>query len=101
MEQETWLLSFCTNNRTNEVLLYCRQGRWAGLGRDGGGGGGSKQSWAERGPRDESIEAELFAGQNSGINFDKYEEIPVEATGEDVPNPISTVSCRFCCVTVD
>lgn len=25
----------------------------------------------------------------SGINFDKYEEIPVEATGDDVPQPIS------------
>jgi hypothetical protein len=28
---------------------------------------------------------------NSGINFDKYEEIPVEATGVDVPPPIGHV----------
>jgi hypothetical protein len=28
---------------------------------------------------------------NSGINFDKYEEIPVEATGRDCPAPISHV----------
>jgi ATP-dependent RNA helicase DDX3X len=27
----------------------------------------------------------LFATGNTGINFDKYEDIPVEATGEDVP----------------
>lgn len=26
---------------------------------------------------------------NSGINFDKYEEIPVEVTGRDCPGPIS------------
>lgn len=43
-------------------------------------------------PRDEQLESELFAGQNSGINFDKYEEIPVEATGNDVPPAISSVS---------
>ena len=47
--------------------------------------------WTERGPRDERVEAELFASVNSGINFDKYEEIPVEATGDNVPPPISTV----------
>ena len=40
---------------------------------------------------DHRLEAELFAGMNSGINFDKYEEIPVEATGVDCPPPISHV----------
>ncbi|PIC38576.1 hypothetical protein B9Z55_010548 [Caenorhabditis nigoni] len=48
--------------------------------------------WENRGPRDERIEQELFAGQLSGINFDKYEEIPVEATGDDVPQPIGLFS---------
>ena len=28
----------------------------------------------------------------SGINFDRYEDIPVEATGSDVPSPIEDVS---------
>lgn len=48
--------------------------------------------WESRGPRDERTEQELFSGQLSGINFDKYEEIPVEATGDDVPQPIGLFS---------
>lgn len=48
-----------------------------------------QQKWTERLPRNEQLESELFAGMNSGINFDKYEEIPVEATGQDCPPPIS------------
>lgn len=42
--------------------------------------------------RDERVESELFATGNTGINFDKYEDIPVEATGEDVPKNITSVS---------
>jgi hypothetical protein len=33
----------------------------------------------------------LFNG-NSGINFDKYDDIPVEATGENVPKSVGSVS---------
>ncbi|KAL3121609.1 hypothetical protein niasHT_008738 [Heterodera trifolii] len=47
-------------------------------------------TWENRGPRDERLEAELFTGVNSGINFDKYEEIPVEATGVECPPPIQS-----------
>ncbi|CDW56616.1 atp dependent rna helicase pl10; atp dependent rn a helicase ddx3x; atp dependent rna helicase an3 [Trichuris trichiura] len=32
-----------------------------------------------------SVIRELFGTGSTGINFDKYEEIPVEATGQDVP----------------
>ncbi len=35
---------------------------------------------------------ELFAACNTGINFDKYEDIPVEATGENCPTHIENVS---------
>lgn len=45
-------------------------------------------NWDQQGPVDPNLEAELFSGMNSGINFDKYEEIPVEATGIDCPPPI-------------
>uniref|UniRef100_A0A0K0E0H1 RNA helicase n=1 Tax=Strongyloides stercoralis TaxID=6248 RepID=A0A0K0E0H1_STRER len=47
-------------------------------------------SWEQQGPIDHNLEAELFSGMNSGINFNKYEEIPVEATGQDIPRAIST-----------
>lgn len=49
------------------------------------------QKWTEQLPRDERLESELFTGLNSGINFDKYEEIPVEATGQDCPHAIALV----------
>uniref|UniRef100_A0AC35TV45 RNA helicase n=1 Tax=Rhabditophanes sp. KR3021 TaxID=114890 RepID=A0AC35TV45_9BILA len=48
--------------------------------------------WDKQGPVDQGLESELFAGMNSGINFNKYEEIPVEATGQDIPRPISSFS---------
>ncbi|CAL9731207.1 ATP-dependent RNA helicase Ded1p [Monosporozyma unispora] len=41
------------------------------------------------------LELELFGApddpsfQSSGINFDNYDDIPVEATGKDVPEPIT------------
>ena len=59
-----------------------------------GGGGGSAEDWTKPLPRNDRVEAELFTGGHgpSGINFDRYEDIPVEATGSDVPNGIEDVS---------
>lgn len=38
--------------------------------------------------RDAALETELFGSRiNSGINFDKYDEIPVSATGNNTPAP--------------
>ncbi|CAJ0915740.1 unnamed protein product, partial [Mesorhabditis belari] len=48
--------------------------------------------WSQQLPRDESSEQELFSGMNSGINFNSYDEIPVEATGENVPQPATLFS---------
>lgn len=50
------------------------------------------RAWEHQAPPDQELENELFSGMNSGINFDKYEEIPVEATGKDCPSPIAHVS---------
>lgn len=42
-------------------------------------------------PRDEKLEKQLFKNlSNSGINFDKYDNIPVEASGRNIPDPIET-----------
>ena len=39
---------------------------------------------------------ELFSATLTGINFDKYEDIPVEATGESCPKNINTFTeCNF------
>lgn len=35
---------------------------------------------------------ELFSGSNTGINFEKYDDIPVEATGSNCPPHIESVS---------
>ena len=34
---------------------------------------------------------ELFGTDNTGINFDKYDDIPVDATGENAPAHINEV----------
>lgn len=74
-----------------------REGEGRGSGGGGGGGGGrwkdshgSSTDWTIPLPRDERVERELFGTGNTGINFNKYEDIPVEATGEDVPSHINS-----------
>ena len=42
-------------------------------------------------PRNIRLEQQLFGNQhNSGINFEKYDDIPVEFSGNDVPPPIAS-----------
>ncbi|XP_042875802.1 ATP-dependent RNA helicase DDX3X-like isoform X9 [Penaeus japonicus] len=83
-----------------------RNNRWVEDDRDrsSGGGGQGGGRWQDRGndrddwsqplARNEVLEAELFnnvgPSTNSGINFDKYDDIPVEATGEDIPACINS-----------
>jgi ATP-dependent RNA helicase DDX3X len=47
--------------------------------------------------RDERMERELFksTGTTSGINFDKYDDIPVETSGDAVPDPIVEFSVEL------
>ncbi|TDZ17700.1 ATP-dependent RNA helicase ded1 [Colletotrichum orbiculare MAFF 240422] len=73
----------------------------------GGGGGGGQQvrgsgdgQWRDgkhiAGPANPRVERELFgtaddpSKQHTGINFEKYDDIPVEASGHDVPEPVLT-----------
>lgn len=48
-----------------------------------------EEDWSRPLPRDERLERQLFGQGHTGINFEKYEDIPVEATGEDCPEQIS------------
>ncbi|ESO06063.1 hypothetical protein HELRODRAFT_105974 [Helobdella robusta] len=43
-------------------------------------------------PRNEKVEHELFKANNSGINFAKYEDIPVETSGNNCPPNIESFS---------
>jgi len=70
----------------------------------GGGGGGSARGsgdgqWRDGkhvpGPANPRVERELFgvpndpSKQQTGINFEKYDDIPVEASGQGVPEPVT------------
>jgi len=82
--------------------------RSSGGGRyDGGGGGGGGGRYRRDGARrnelgyhgdmrpDKRLEKELFHRENvqtTGINFDNYDDIPVETSGANVPDPIDTYS---------
>ncbi|PQE26052.1 hypothetical protein CJF30_00000796 [Rutstroemia sp. NJR-2017a BBW] len=78
----------------------------AGAGAGGHGGaparGGGDGQWRDgkhiAGPANPRMERELFGvaddptKQQTGINFEKYDDIPVEASGQDVPEPVLTFS---------
>jgi len=51
---------------------------------------GENVDWSKPTAEDENMKQKLFSGSNTGINFGKYEDIPVEATGENVPDHINT-----------
>lgn len=97
--------SYGGNNRSQ----FDERGSYGGYRRRGGGppGGGAGRRdhgagyWKEGvhhvGPRNPHIEKELFGTPedkevtHTGINFDKYDNIPVEASGRDVPTAIEEV----------
>jgi ATP-dependent RNA helicase DDX3X len=80
------------------------RGSYGGNQNSGGGGGYARGSgdgqWRDgkhiAGPANPRLERELFgtpddpSKQHTGINFEKYDDIPVEASGHDVPEPVLT-----------
>lgn len=68
-------------------------GRWKDD-RDGGRRN-SEIDWTIPTDKDERLEVELFGTGNTGINFSKYEDIPVEATGDNIPPHITSVSINI------
>ncbi|TVU41356.1 hypothetical protein EJB05_14864 [Eragrostis curvula] len=72
---------------------------YGGGGRSGGGGGAwnSRPGGWDRRDREpdpfakaEAEEVDFEGQENTGINFDAYEDIPVETSGHDVPPPVNT-----------
>jgi ATP-dependent RNA helicase DDX3X len=79
-------------------------GKGGGGGASGGGGYGTARGsgdgqWRDGkhvlGPPNPRVERELFgvpndpSKQQTGINFSNYDDIPVEASGHDVPDPVN------------
>jgi ATP-dependent RNA helicase DDX3X len=82
-----------------DALGALRHQGGAAAGGDGVGGSAGGSAWAtverakRRAPeRNARIEKELFGAdrQTQGINFSKYEDIPVEASGENIPPEIDS-----------
>jgi ATP-dependent RNA helicase DDX3X len=75
-----------------------RQGGGGGGGGRGGGGSGwnSHPGWDRRDrepnpfANTEAADVDFESQENTGINFDAYEDIPVETSGHDVPPPVNT-----------
>uniref|UniRef100_I3KDQ0 RNA helicase n=1 Tax=Oreochromis niloticus TaxID=8128 RepID=I3KDQ0_ORENI len=96
------------NNRGKSAFFNDRgnatRGRFEHGGFGNGGGGGNSRwveesrddgDWSKPTPRNERLEHELFSGSNTGINFEKYDDIPVEATGQNCPQHIESLHYCF------
>ncbi|XP_061826773.1 DEAD-box helicase 3 X-linked a isoform X2 [Nerophis lumbriciformis] len=89
------------NDRSKSAFFNDRGAGSRGRYERGGYSGGGNNRWAEE-SRDEDwskptapnerVEQELFSGGNTGINFEKYDDIPVEATGSNCPPHIDSFS---------
>ncbi|KAA8588400.1 hypothetical protein FQN60_001594 [Etheostoma spectabile] len=49
-----------------------------------------EEDWSKLSPPNERLENELFSASNTGINFEKYDDIPVDATGNNCPPHIES-----------
>ncbi|KAG8450503.1 hypothetical protein GDO86_002964 [Hymenochirus boettgeri] len=49
-----------------------------------------EDDWSKPLAPNDRTEQELFSGSNTGINFEKYDDIPVEATGSNCPPHIES-----------
>jgi ATP-dependent RNA helicase DDX3X len=79
--------------------------RGGGYNDRGGGGGGGRGGYGRTNERgfhgdmtpDKRLEARLFEKadkQTTGINFDNYDKIPIETSGENIPDPIETYTAE-------
>uniref|UniRef100_A0A8C9WXQ4 RNA helicase n=1 Tax=Sander lucioperca TaxID=283035 RepID=A0A8C9WXQ4_SANLU len=49
-----------------------------------------EEDWSKLSAPNERLENELFSASNTGINFEKYDDIPVDATGNNCPPHIES-----------
>ncbi|XP_026152200.1 DEAD-box helicase 3 X-linked a isoform X5 [Mastacembelus armatus] len=87
------------SDRSKSAFFNDRSAGSRGRYERGGFAGGGNSRWVED-PREddwskptapnERLEHELFSGSNTGINFEKYDDIPVEATGSLCPPHIES-----------
>ncbi|XP_060724483.1 ATP-dependent RNA helicase DDX3X-like isoform X3 [Tachysurus vachellii] len=92
--------SFGGRSDRSKSSFYSDRGASRGRYERGGFSGGGNNRWVEdvRDEEDwskpltpnERLEHELFSGGNTGINFEKYDDIPVDATGHDCPQHIES-----------
>ncbi|GMY14323.1 DEAD-box ATP-dependent RNA helicase 37-like [Fagus crenata] len=77
---------------------FGRVGGYGSGGRGGSGGWNGRSGGWDRGrdrevnpfEEDDNTEQEFGEQENTGINFDAYEDIPVETSGDNVPPPVNT-----------
>uniref|UniRef100_A0A2N9G025 RNA helicase n=1 Tax=Fagus sylvatica TaxID=28930 RepID=A0A2N9G025_FAGSY len=77
---------------------FGRVGGYGSGGRGGSGGWNGRSGGWDRGrdrevnpfEEDDNTEQEFGEQENMGINFDAYEDIPVETSGDNVPPPVNT-----------
>jgi len=81
----------------SSAIVGPRQGGGGGgSGRGGGAGWNSRPGWDRRDrepnpfANTETADVDFESQENMGINFDAYEDIPVETSGHDVPPPVNT-----------
>ncbi|CAO2831889.1 unnamed protein product [Amaranthus hypochondriacus] len=81
-------------SRGGDVGGGYRGGRGGGPGWNNRGGGWDRGRDREVNPfgneAEEDVSEQAFEQENTGINFDAYEDIPVETSGENVPPPVNT-----------
>ena len=76
--------------RTDYRSGYGGSGRTGGWGSRGGGWDRGREREVNPFGDDDNAEQEVSGQENTGINFDAYEDIPVETSGENVPPPVNT-----------
>lgn len=79
-------------DQAENVNHYPPRNGYAGRGPRGGYDDRSFEDLSKPLPRNERLEQQLFGNSHTGINFDKYEDIPVEATGIECPKHIESFS---------